>query len=115
MNPIQTLAQRIIRRFPSARMTLDQAETPGGPWFLDIELDGHALAIEWRSEHGFGVSSNPSGGYGEGPDEVHADLESISRRVFALLLANGGIVSPDTVQSRESTFDENAERASAGN
>ncbi len=114
MNPIQSLEQRILQRFPSARTTLDPVETPGGRWFLDIECEGHVLSIEWRSDRGFGVSSGSEGGYGEGPEEVYVDLESMSRRAFALLLANGVIVPPDTVRSRESPFEANAGIASAG-
>lgn len=101
MNPIQSLEQQVLRRFPSARTTLDPAGTPTGPWFLDIELDGHTASVEWRPDRGFGVTSNPCAGYGEGPDEVYPDLGSISRRVVTLLLAKARTVPPKAVRLRE--------------
>ena len=101
MKPIQSLEQQILRRFPAARMTLDPAETPDGSWFLDIELDGHTLAIQWRADRGFGVTANPGAGYGEGADEVYADLETTSQRVLSLLLTQGRTVPPDAVRLKE--------------
>lgn len=101
MNPIQSLQQQVLRRFPSARTTLDPAGTPTGPWFLDIELDGHSVAVEWRPHRGFGVTSNTSAGYGEGPDEVYPDLASISHRVIQILLAKVRTIPPRAVRLRE--------------
>lgn len=101
MNPIQSLEQQVLRRFPSARLVLDPSDNPAGPWFLDIELGDHRVTVEWRPERGFGVTSNVGAGYGEGPDEVHPDLESAFRRVLTLLLANGRTVPPRAVRLRE--------------
>jgi DNA-binding XRE family transcriptional regulator len=101
MNAIQSLEQQVLRRFPSARTLLDPSENPAGPWFLDIELDSHPVMVEWRPDRGFGVTSNVGVGYGEGPDEIHSDLESVSQRVITLLLAKTRTVPPKAVRLRE--------------
>jgi DNA-binding Xre family transcriptional regulator len=101
MNPIQELAQQVRKRFPSANTTFDPAEQLAGPWFLDIDLNGHHVAVEWRADRGFGVTSNAESGYGEGSDEVYPDIESASRRVITLLLAAGRTVPPKAVRLRE--------------
>jgi len=101
MNPIQALEQHVRRRFPEAKITLDPAGQPTGPWFLDIGLNNHHVAVEWRTDRGFGVTSNSSSGYGEGSDEVYPDIESASRRVITLLLARGRTRPPKAVRLRE--------------
>lgn len=101
MNAIQSLEQRIRKRFPAVRTVLDPASSPAGPWFLDIELAGHPVTVEWRPRQGFGVSSKRAGGYGEGPDEVIPDLASAVRRVTSLLLAGAKTRPPEAVRLRE--------------
>jgi DNA-binding Xre family transcriptional regulator len=85
MNPIQKLERAIQERFPGARLMLDPAEKPNGSSFLDVETEGYLLNVEWRPHCGFGVTSNPDSGYGEGADEVYPDLASARERVAALL------------------------------
>lgn len=101
MNPIQSLEQQVRQRFPQAHTVLDPSGEAAGPWFLDIELDGHPVTVEWRPERGFGITSNVAAGYGEGPDEVYPDVALASSRVITLLLATTRTVPPRAVRLRE--------------
>ena len=87
MNPMEQLERAIRERFPSARIAVDLAEKPGGSSFLDIEVDGHPVNVDWRPHCGFGITANPDSAYGEGADEVYPDVDSARRRIVALLLS----------------------------
>ena len=97
MNPIQQLEQGVRDRFPTAQFALDPPEKPEASWFLDIDLDGHRVNVEWRSHCGFGVTANPETGYGEGADELYPDFCSAQQRVLALLLARTKTSPPSVV------------------
>jgi DNA-binding Xre family transcriptional regulator len=101
MNAIQALEQKVRKRFPTAKTVLDPSSQPAGPWFLDIDLNGHPVTVEWRPKRGFGVTSKRLPGYGEGPDEVIPDVDSASRRVIMLLLAGARTTLPQAVRLRE--------------
>jgi DNA-binding Xre family transcriptional regulator len=101
MNPIQSLEERVRQRFPAVKTALDPSSKPSGPWFLDLDLEGHPITVEWRAGRGFGITSKRSSGYGEGPDEVHPDLDTASRRVIHLLLAGARTTLPKAVRLRE--------------
>jgi DNA-binding Xre family transcriptional regulator len=101
MNAIQSLEEGIRKRFPAAKTALDPATNPAGSWFLDIDLAGHPVTVEWRPGQGFGVTSKRSSGYGEGTDEVLPDLAAATRRVTSLLLAGARTRPPEAVRLRE--------------
>ena len=101
MNAIQTLEERLLKRFPAAKTTLDSSSKTTGPWFLDIDLDGQPVTVEWRAGRGFGITSKRSSGYGEGPDEILPDLETVTRRVISLFLARSATRPPRAVRLRE--------------
>jgi DNA-binding XRE family transcriptional regulator len=101
MNDIQALEERVRKRFPAVKTTLDPSSKPAGPWFLDIDLEGQPVTVEWRAGRGFGITSKRSPGYGEGPDELVPDLETASRRVIGLLLAQARTTPPKAVRLRE--------------
>lgn len=85
MNPIETLWQRVKKAFPKAKCRLDSAETSSGSRFLDIDLDGFPMVVEWRKDGPFGLTAGRDGAYGEGADETYPDLATILRRVQWLL------------------------------
>lgn len=115
MNAIRTLERRVHERFPAAKTNLDPSSRAAGPWFLDIDLNGHPLTVEWRPRRGFGVTSKRLPGYGEGPDEVIRDVESASHRVIALLQAGARTKSPQAVGLRfDDLGDPPATRAAKG-
>jgi len=85
MNPMETLLETVQSHSPQARCNLDAATNPASSWFLDIDLAGYRMVIEWRTGHGFGLTAGREGGYGEGADETYPDLNSVTRRVLWLL------------------------------
>jgi HTH-type transcriptional regulator/antitoxin HipB len=100
MNPIETLKQVVKKSFPAAKCRVDAAENPSGSWFLDVDLDGHALVVEWRPDHLFGLTAGREGVYGEGADETYPDLGSAVRRVLWLLEHRARTSSPLADQLR---------------
>ena len=82
---IDELIELIRDRFPTAKLNLDPAQTATGSSFLDIEIGSYALNVEWRPEHGFGLTSASEIVYGEGASETYPDVGSASRRVLRLL------------------------------
>lgn len=101
MNALQTLEARIHQRFPSAKTVIDLASMPAGPSFLDVTFNDQRLVVEWRPERGFGLTSKRAAAYGEGAEELIADLETAVERVIQLLLANAATTRPREVSRRE--------------
>lgn len=94
MNPLETLADKLTKRFPDAITTIDPPGVSNGSWWLDADLKGHAVVIEWRPGKGFGISTHASNGYGEGPDEVYPTDEATFQRVSELLTARQRTLPP---------------------
>lgn len=95
--PIQVLEAQLRKRFPAASLALDVAARPNGTSFLDVELDGHQVVIQWRKGAGFGISSSSDHGYGEGADEVYQDVEAAYGRTISLLLSRTHTSPPESV------------------
>jgi DNA-binding XRE family transcriptional regulator len=98
---MQALEQKVRERFPTAKTTLDPSSQRSGPWFLDIDLNGHLITVEWRPRRGFGLTSKRLSEYGEGPDEVIPDIDSAFHRVITLLLAGARTALPQAIRLRE--------------
>jgi hypothetical protein len=101
MNPLQQLEKTVKSRHPRANTALDAPQKPNGTWFLDIGLNGHRVVVEWNARHGFGVTAKPKPGYGEGADEVYADVDGATKAVLSLLLSRGRSKPPEAVRLRE--------------
>ena len=95
--PVAMLQARLRARFPEAVVDADDPQDSNGPWFLDAKLRGHSLTVQWSSRHGFGISAGRSATYGEGADEVYADLDSAYQRVVDLFLARESTNVPQSV------------------
>jgi len=94
MNPIQAMSRDLRRRFPDATLTIDQPGTETGSWWLDVSLTGQNVAIEWRANRGFGVSTPTVDDYGEGPHETYVTSAEALNRVVALLSTSEQTKSP---------------------
>lgn len=99
--PIETLASALKKRFPDAHLALDRPRKAAGVWFLDLALAGHSVVVQWQKEKGFGVSSSPEAGYGEGVDEVYQDEEAAYGRIVSLFLARAFTSPPPAITLRE--------------
>lgn len=98
---IESLESRLRKRVPTAELALDRPDQPDGTWFLDVELDGHAVEVIWRGDRGFGVSSSIAHTYGDGADEVYADVEAAYARILSLLLSRTFTAPPVSVRIAE--------------
>lgn len=59
MNEIKRLAREIQATLPRATVRPDcPTDERGHACWLDVELAGHAVAVEWRPGKGFGISSS---------------------------------------------------------
>jgi len=113
MNDLEHLKERLAVRFPDATLTIDKAETATGSWWLDAELLGHAVVIEWRADRGFGVSTPTPDDYGSKPHEVYETADAAYCRVVDLLLSQTWTVPGLTLQQiRDSRHLSQAEIAS---
>jgi len=85
MNLLEQLQARVIAQVPGVETKIEAPLRENGVWWLDVKLREQTLAIEWSRWQGFGVSSLPSQGLGEKPDETYTELEQATARVLELL------------------------------
>lgn len=81
---VDKLVRQLRKRIPGVQVEVDAPSKGGGSWFIDVSKGKQSLVIEYRPRLGFGITSTPTGGYGEGPDELAEDADEASRRVVAL-------------------------------
>lgn len=102
MNKIELLRNELIERLPAAVTTLDSPTTSTGSHWLDAQLDGKSVVIEWRPSRGFGISSSPlegdDYGYGEGPDEVYDNEHEAIVRIIQVLRDGARTQAPTEVE-----------------
>lgn len=96
MNLIEKLQQRIQKKLPNVATQLDRPASPEGLWCLDLRKESQLIVIEWRPGKGFGISAG-TGGYGEGPDEVHATPADVEARLKELLDSGKETTPPHSV------------------
>ena len=81
---IDKLMRRLRKGVPGVVVEVDAPSKATGSWFSDVSKGKQSLVIEYRPNLGFGITSTPTDGYGEGPDELAGDVEEAARRVVAL-------------------------------
>jgi DNA-binding XRE family transcriptional regulator len=101
MNPIQKMQRFLLSAFSSARVTLDEPLVKDGVWSLNVFLSNYHLAVAWQTGNGFGIVADDAHGYGEGADEVFADLDRVLPRVIQLLTDRLATVPPRPVRLKE--------------
>ena len=84
VDKLRRLLQKRIRKL---LIEVDPPSRPKGDWFIDAKLGNHSFVIEFRPTLGFGLSSTPSEGLGEGPDEFFDNEEAVVERIAALFRA----------------------------
>jgi hypothetical protein len=99
--PVETLSSSLKTRFRNATVALDRPRKPTGKWFLDVALKGHSVAVQWKEDKGFGISSSAENAYGDGVDEVYMDEEAAFGRIVSLLLSGSFTSPPLAVTLRE--------------
>ncbi|HEX8455344.1 MAG TPA: hypothetical protein VF647_24915 [Longimicrobium sp.] len=94
MNEVERLRNRLQERFPTAALAMDPAATPSGSWWLDVELQGHHVTIEWRPKEGFGVSTPSGDDFDSHADEIYTSESATLKRVTELLRGRLRTVPP---------------------
>ena len=94
MNKIESLKKVIKKQLPQAKIAEDPPTKPGAAWFLDVSCKGRSVTLQWKPQKGFGLSSNPAHGYGEGPHEVFADAKAAAKRAVELLVSGDRTFCP---------------------
>ncbi|MBI5174682.1 MAG: helix-turn-helix domain-containing protein [Candidatus Melainabacteria bacterium] len=101
INQIQRM-QRILQvAFPTAKVVLDEPLLKTGVWMLDVILPDYRLAISWQTKKGFGLVADEAHAYGEGADEVFADLDQALPRVVHLINCKRPTVPPQAVRLKD--------------
>ena len=81
---IENLVRLIEEELPAVDWVVDAPTGPKGDWFIDVKHGDQHFSVEYRPDLGFGLSSIPSDGYGEGPDEFLPDEASLVERLTML-------------------------------
>jgi DNA-binding XRE family transcriptional regulator len=89
---VERLVHLLRKGIPRAEVAVDAPSRVSGHWFVDVRAGKHTFAVEFRPTLGFGLSSSPSDGLGEGPDEFVENEEGVVRRIRALLRSKTGTV-----------------------
>ncbi len=84
---MEQFVETLTHRLPSASVEVDAPARGGGTWWIDVRQGPQVLGIQWNPSMGFGLSSLPSDGYGDGPDEFYDNESEIADRVERLLSA----------------------------
>lgn len=84
---VEKLSHLLRERFPGIHLETDAPSKATGDWFIDTKLGDQSFVIAFRPKLGFGLSSTPSEGIGDGPDEFLADEEAVLTRVATLMSA----------------------------
>ena len=85
---IKNLVRLLRKGVPRAEVAVDAPSRASASWFVDVRSGKQAFAIEFRPALGFGLSSAPSDGLGEGPDEFLESEDVVVERIRTLLRSN---------------------------
>lgn len=85
MEYIDLVVSTIEERVPGLIVKVDLSDNPQGPHWIDVTNGASGAAIEWRKDKGFGISSLPSEGFGDGPDEIYSSIDELVNRVEELM------------------------------
>lgn len=86
---VDKLGRLLRKHVPDSSVSVDAPTQPKGDWFIDTTVGKRSFAIEFRPTLGFGLSSTPSEGIGEGPDEFFEDEQAVVDRIAELLRKRG--------------------------
>lgn len=95
---VKRLIDIVRKRLPGVTVQVERPALPEGIWWADFDHDGHVVALQYHGEHGFGMSSLPTDGYGEGADETYLGVEPAAERVVDLL-QTGRATQPQRVDA----------------
>ena len=91
LSPIDTLNLDLKAKFPDAKIEIRKADDPKGFQFLNLRLHDLEIAVEWKQDEGFGISSfsansNELEGLFGPPDAWHRLPQEALDRIVVLVL-----------------------------
>lgn len=101
MNQIEAVKHKVERQLPGVSVYIDKPLRSRGIWLLDCMLGKRHVSVEWRRHRGFGISSSPDHGFGEGPEEILSDVEGTARRILQLLGNGAETTMPEELTLKE--------------
>lgn len=90
MSPVDQLSQHLKTQFPDAEIETRKTDDPNGFEFLNLLVGEFEVGVEWKKEHGFGISSfrddsSSSEGMFDSPSEWYATEQAAFHRVASLV------------------------------
>jgi DNA-binding XRE family transcriptional regulator len=82
---VEKLSHLLREQVPDINLEVDAPSKATGDWFVDAKVRDQSCVIAFRPKLGFGLSSTPAEGIGQGPDEFLEDEEAVLARLLALL------------------------------
>jgi DNA-binding XRE family transcriptional regulator len=82
---IEKLGRLLRKHIAGITLVVDPPSRPHGDWFVDARLGERSFVIEFRPALGFGLSSTPSDGIGEGPEELFDTEQAVTHRIAELI------------------------------
>src|SRR4051812_41214857 len=81
---VARLKRLLTDRIDGVRIEVDAPGRPRGDWFIDVAVGEQSFVVAFRPALGFGISSTPSEGIGDGPDEFAEEENAVVDRLVAL-------------------------------
>lgn len=101
LNSIERLEKRVCEALPGVQSSMDEPMRKSGHWWLDLDLDGHRVTVEWRPKSGFGIHCSAEPAPFSGPEEVVEKMRDAADRVIELLRRKKFARPPRSVLLRE--------------
>ncbi len=91
MSPIDEIKDALAAEFPEAEIVVRKADDPKGIQFLNVFADDLEIAVEWKTDRGFGLScfrsdSDALDGAFDTPDEWYKSAKAVTHRISSLLI-----------------------------
>ena len=86
--------EQFFKKYLECSVQLRKPQNSSNPWFLDLELRGHPVTVEWRPAAGFGIVAGEDVHFGEGVHEIYTDYDSALRRIMSLLVFGSPTIAP---------------------
>jgi DNA-binding XRE family transcriptional regulator len=82
---IEHLTELLREQLAGSSVEIDAPARASGTWFVNVDAAGQSFVVEFRPKIGFGLSSTPADGYGEGADEFFPEPAGVVERIAALI------------------------------
>lgn len=91
MSPVDQLSRELQTQFPEAEIETRKSDDPNGFQFLNLLVGELEVGVEWKKEHGFGISSfrddssSSEEGMFDSPSEWYQTEQAAFHRVASLV------------------------------